>query len=499
MNKKRAVLKSVFFRYSLSLVVVILLSFVVLIAVVNFVIGAYYVDIRQKELARLASSGAELIKIDYKLYIEKNGTSEGLIDIDNIDLRERISALSNGTDMFIFVTDREGNIESFDNSASELRDVLVDPAISGSLSQNRDVEGISDCGVFYEEHYYYGMEVRNRQNQYIATVYACIPATLVKAPVSVIMRIFIVVCLGVLLAAVILSYFVSGRITHPLAEMSRAAKAFAAGDFTVRVPVRGGSEIAEFASVFNDMAESLENMDQTRNDFIANVSHDLRSPMTSISGFVDGMLTGVIPPEKHDHYLRIVLNETKRLSRLVAALLDISRIQAGERKFHMTSFDICEMARQIIISFENRIEEKNLDVMFDAEEDRIYVTADLEAIYQVLYNLCDNATKFAADGKRFTVSIREKKGKVFVRVFNEGEGIADEDKKHIFERFYKGDKSRGLDKSGTGLGMYIVKTILDAHGETIELESRQGEYCAFTFTLTKDNSSGKKNDKRMGD
>ena len=165
----------------------------------------------------------------------------------------------------------------------------------------------------------------------------------------------------------------------------------------------------------------------------------------------------------------------------------------------MASFDICEMARQIIISFENRIEEKNLDVMFDAEEDRIYVTADLEAIYQVLYNLCDNATKFAADGKRFTVSIREKKGKVFVRVFNEGEGIADEDKKHIFERFYKGDKSRGLDKSGTGLGMYIVKTILDAHGETIELESRQGEYCAFTFTLTKDNSSGKKNDKRMGD
>lgn len=482
-HERRPWVKSVFFRYSLTLSAVLMLSFLVLLTVVNYVIGDYYVDIRQKELARMASSGCELIKIDHKLYWDMVENNDHFIDVDNSDLRERISALSNETGMFLFITDEAGSVENFDNSSSDLKDVTVTSSINERVMKAGSAEGVSDCGVFYEEHYYYGMAARDRHNCVIAIVYACIPASLVKEPVTAIMRMIVMICFWILLAAVVLSYFVSQRITRPLAEMSRAAKAFAAGDFTVRVPVRGGNEIAGFAAVFNDMADSLENMDKTRNDFVANVSHDLRSPMTSISGFVDGMITGVIPPEKHDHYLRIVLSETKRLSRLVATLLDISRIQAGERKFRMTVFDICEMARQIVISFESRIEEKELDVAFTASEDRLFVTADMEAIYQVLYNLCDNAIKFSFTGGKFSLTVEEKKSRVLVTVFNEGEGIEEEDRKHIFERFYKKDKSRGLDKSGTGLGMYISKTIIDAHGESITVESTPGSYCAFTFTL----------------
>ena len=232
------------------------------------------------------------------------------------------------------------------------------------------------------------------------------------------------------------------------------------------------------------MAESRDNYDTMRNTFKSNVSHDLRSPMTSISGFVDGILDGVIPPEKHEYYLQIVSTEIKRLSRLVASLHDLSRIQAGERKFTMAPFDICEMGREIIISFEQKINDKKLNVEFNCDDDRMMVVADRDAIYQILYNLCDNAVKFASEEGVLSLSIRKLKGrKTLVSVFNEGQGIAEADIPYVFERFYKSDKSRGLNKSGVGLGLFISKTIIEAHGEEIWVESDFGEDCCFHFTL----------------
>lgn len=217
---------------------------------------------------------------------------------------------------------------------------------------------------------------------------------------------------------------------------------------------------------------------------MSDVSHDLRSPMTSISGFIDGILDGVIPPQKHQYYLQMVSDEIKRLSRLVSSLLDLSRIQAGERKFTMSEFDICEMSRRILISFEQKITEKRLDVDFDFEEERISVKADSDAIHQVLYNLCDNAVKFSAEGGRLCISAKRIKGKkVRIDVYNEGAGIEESDINHVFERFYKSDKSRGLNKSGAGLGLFISKTIMEAHGQNIWVESEYGKNCCFSFTL----------------
>ena len=231
------------------------------------------------------------------------------------------------------------------------------------------------------------------------------------------------------------------------------------------------------------MAVTLQNNEKTRSAFLGNISHDLRTPMTTISGFVDGMLDGAIPPEKYEHYLRIVSSETKRLSRLVSTLLDITKIQAGERKFQKTEFDICETARQIIISCEQRLNEKHLDVVFECAEDNMLVFADTDAVYQVLYNICDNAIKFSKEGGIYRVSIVRNLDKVFVSVFNEGEGIKPEELPFVFERFYKSDKSRGLDKTGLGLGLYICKTIIDAQGEEIWVKSEYGKNCEFVFTL----------------
>ena len=291
--------------------------------------------------------------------------------------------------------------------------------------------------------------------------------------------------LWLMLAALIAIYIISERLVSPIRAMSKASKKFAAGHFDVRVPVVGSDEVAELAEAFNNMAASLEHSEEMRRMFLANVSHDLRTPMTTISGFIDSILEGAIPPEKYDYYLGVIATEVRRLSRLVSSLLDITRIQAGERKFNMEPFDICEKAREIIISSEQRLEDKHLDVVFDADADNIFVAADKDAIHQILYNICDNAIKFSNEGGRYEIGIHEKGGKVTVSVYNEGCGIPAEDLPYVFDRFYKSDKSRGLDKTGVGLGLYIARTIIDAHNEKIWVESEYGKWCRFSFTLTK--------------
>lgn len=289
----------------------------------------------------------------------------------------------------------------------------------------------------------------------------------------------------VMLAAVIATYFITERIIHPLRTMTSASKKFAKGDFSARVTVYGNDEVAELGKAFNNMAESLDSLEKMRISFLANISHDLRTPMTTISGFIDGITSGAIPPEKHDYYLGVISAEVHRLSRLVSQILDVSRLESGERKFSFTDFDVAEVARIILISFEKKIEDKKLEVEFNVENDMMMAFADKDAIYQVLYNLCHNAIKFAKEGGRFIISISKiSSSKLRITVYDDGESISEEDTKMVFDRFYKTDKSRGLDKNGVGLGLYICKTIVDAHGESIGVESYDNKGCEFWFTLT---------------
>jgi len=289
----------------------------------------------------------------------------------------------------------------------------------------------------------------------------------------------------ILFTALIVVYFVTTGITSPIRRVGQAARTFAKGNFDTRLTVHGKDEVAELSIAFNQMAQSLETLEQTRNSFLADVAHDLRTPMTSISGFVDEILEGIIPPEKQNDYLQLVSTEIKRLSRMVNSLLEMSRITAGRRQFTMRPFNICEMARRILISFEQKIDDKKLDVEFNAPDDDLYAVADYDAIYQILFNLCDNAVKFSREcgNLKLTLEYVSRDKKIRVSVFNEGIGIPAADLPLVFDRFYKTDKSRGKDKTGVGLGLYISKTIIDAHGETISVESREGENCKFTFTL----------------
>jgi signal transduction histidine kinase len=232
------------------------------------------------------------------------------------------------------------------------------------------------------------------------------------------------------------------------------------------------------------MADSLQRSEQRRNDFIANVSHELKTPMTTISGFADGLLDGTIPREQQDKYLVIIADETRRLSRLVRSMLDLSRMEgAGSDLARRREFDISEVVLSTLLSFEARDSDKRLDVDLQVPENHINVLGDPDAITRVVYNLMDNAIKFAYPGSTLGVSLWKNDGKAYVSVRDTGETIPSADLPYIFDRFHKSDRSRSLDRDGVGLGLYLVKRILDAHGEDIAVTSRDG-VTDFVFTLT---------------
>ena len=478
--------KSIFAKYVLAFMLIILSSFIVIILIISSIIGNYSTDAKSDIMENSAKASST--------YVEGLFTSssidgvEGIINASREQSEAMLETISQSADdITILVSDNSGKIVlAVGADEDDLKSgVSIPKSFMDEVNNGKEIsrDGMLE-GVFASPHYTYAVPIYNNTSAVCGTVFVCAESVMLSALLEVIIKAIIVSILWVLLAALIAVYFITEKITGPIKEISVAAKQFAKGKFDVRIPVRGTDEVARLASAMNNMAESLDNYDMMRNTFMSNVSHDLRSPMTSISGFIDGILDGVIPPEKHEYYLRIVSTEIKRLSRLVASLLDLSRIQAGDRKFTMAPFDICEMCREILISFEQKITDKRLEVEFECSDDELTVLADRDAIYQIAYNLCDNAVKFAQEGKLLRISIqRLKNKKALISVYNEGQGIPPEDLQYVFERFYKSDKSRGLNKTGVGLGLFISKTIIEAHGETIWVESDFGLNCNFAFTL----------------
>ena len=304
----------------------------------------------------------------------------------------------------------------------------------------------------------------------------------------------IMIIMSAQLIAWMLAFVVSGifarRITKPIKKMQAAAKNIAKGNYKERIPITSEDEIGQLATSFNEMTESLSQLEKMRSSFISDVSHELRTPMTIISGFVEGILDGTIPEEKRKQYLDIVLSEIKRLSRLVSELLESSRLEQGKVVLRKENIDINRLVAESAISYENAVAGRNIEVNLELDGHECIAYADKDSIKRVLINLIDNAIKFTPDGGRISLKTETIDKKVTVFVENSGEGIAPEELKHIWERFYKTDKSRSMDKRGVGLGLYIVKTIITHHGGEIRAESEQGKYARFIFTLDEGNRNG---------
>ena len=289
--------------------------------------------------------------------------------------------------------------------------------------------------------------------------------------------------LGVL-AAVFVAYYTSYRIINPFVKMNETVQSYSKGDFSQRVNVVGRDEAAQLGRSFNEMAEQLKDLEESRRSFVANVSHELRSPLTSMKGFLEAMYDGTIDKEDQPHYIELVLDETRRLTTMVNDLLDLARIESGTIVLHYEVFDINELIRRTLITFEARIVEKKLDLDVRFAQEQSFVNADQNQIAQVLRNLIDNAIKYSPEESMLGVATYAMRKQVYISVRDTGIGIPQEDVGHVFDRFYKVEKAHTPSPTvGSGLGLSIVKRIIDQHDQSITVRSAKGRGTQFTFTL----------------
>jgi len=408
--------------------------------------------------------------------------------LDSWLLAMNVSAISNSTGNQIFITDDCGRIVSCSDrspACGHLGFTLPEEILRRAMESAEF--GLSDLGGLYADERYVVADSICSEADGTAEGYVFVTSApgRIYGDWSAFLMVASVVMLGILFVFLLATLFYSKRMAQPLDEIAAASRKFARGDFSVRVRQEYDptDEMGALIDSFNKMADSLEVAEARRSEFIANVSHELRTPMTTIAGFADGILDGTIPREEEKKYLVSIRDETRRLSRLVRDMLDVSsaRNQAADPS-RRTAFDLNELVLQTLLSFEDRATRKNLDVDPQLPEDNIMVFADKDAITRVIYNLLDNAVKFANPGSCLTLRLYKDGEKAYVSVRDIGETIPPDDLPFIFDRFHKSDRSRSLDKEGTGLGLYLVKAIINAHDEDIAVRSEDG-MTEFVFTL----------------
>ena len=398
-----------------------------------------------------------------------------------------LSSVARVSDSHIIVATPDGVIVYATSGEADLTDLQY-----SELSQNT-VEGIVGGsfmgmttlnGLYAEPRYLVGLPITAAEGYLQGLVLVSASAANISGVWRDLFAILLVTTLAVILIAAIISSVTSMRQSQPIKEIAAAARQFGLGQLDVRVDVGNRrDEVGELAEAFNAMADSLSKSEQRRSEFIANVSHELKTPMTTIAGFADGILDGTIPPDQERHYLEIISSETRRLSRLVRSMLDLSRLQSDERAAQQ-QFDICETLVRALVTLERKVNAKNLEVDAQLPEEPVPVWGDQDAITQVCYNLLDNAIKFSQEGGTLGLGVTVKGPKATITISNQGETIPPEEQKLVFDRFHKTDHSRSADRDGVGLGLYIVKTILNSHKENITCTSEDG-VTKFIFTLTR--------------
>lgn len=472
--------KSIFKRYLGITMVIVVLSFVVLGSVTMIFFGHYWRGEKRELLTKNAGSIAEVAS---RFLSEQSPDSYTL---ETEVLKSFLVTFSRSADADIFITDLKGRIllGNYANSRLEAPEKVLDQAVAQAAAGR--YEGIGNLGGMYLSNFYIiGVPMNTEAGACVGAVFAATSSTTVNAVQGEALQIFLLAAVMTLAATFCAVGVFAFRLVKPLRQMSAAAYSFGAGDFSVRVPVTSDDELGQLARSFNNMANSLASSEGMRRSFIANVSHELKTPMTTIAGFIDGILDGTIPSAEQSKYLRIVSNEVKRLSRLVKSMLDLSRIDSGEMKIHPQNFDLTGTIFTTLLTFEQSIEEKHLEIQGLEEAGCQMIYGDQDLLHQVVYNLIENAVKFTNQGGSIRFQISDGIDRTSVVIENTGPGISSEELPMIFDRFYKTDKSRSRDKNGMGLGLYIVRTIIKLHGGDICARSVPNEYCRFEFYIPK--------------
>lgn len=461
-----------------AIALIVFLSLSAILIILTFMYNEHISDEKYKTLQKSCESINEFIEIGAENEVEPYDDNSIFYIMNNI---------ATVVDSDIFVTDQSGVIricgcefwnteDGCEHKGSQLNITEINKVI------NEEGYGINTLGFYVDAHYTVveAIEINDVKKGYIVAADSLDKTGELMKNITYIYVISAIVPLVLMFVAL---YFMTYRLTRPLKLMSEASKAMARGDFSRRIPVTRDDEIGQLAVSFNQMTNSLARLEEVRKSFIANVSHELRTPMTTIGGFIDGIMDGTIPPERQNHYLQIVHDEVKRLSRMVESMLSVSRLESKETELVKTEFDFKEQLIGIVISQEKRIADKDISIEgLDGLGD-ITINADKDLIYRVVYNLVDNAIKFTENGGKINFNIKLDSSNFTFRIENTGKGIPEVELPYLFERFYKVDKSRSSNKESTGLGLYIVKTIIKNHGGVITVSSVENQFTAFEFTL----------------
>ncbi|MBQ5330987.1 MAG: HAMP domain-containing histidine kinase [Oscillospiraceae bacterium] len=434
------------------------------------VISASLMFFRQQAEREIRAAHMKAVNV-LRTYIDKDDGEE--------TVAEELEDGSRWTDAKIIIFDSKGAVRISTESAS-----FADKCLSQHTMDMADPELVtfSSLDGFFDTARLCVVSKINvdRGDMYVVSSMAAVSYTRYLA----FMVVVACVCIALLIVVEfpIINYHVE-RYTKPIESMTLAAQRFGSGDFSAKVEVTDHNEMGLLANTLNEMAESLEQIEDSRKSFVSNVSHELKTPMTTISGFVDGILDGTIPESERRRYLTTVSEETHRLARLVRSMLNISKYESGEVEISKKQFDLTSLTVKTVLLFEHRIDEKKVDIQ-GLDSDPHVVCADPDLIQQVIYNLTENAVKFVNNGGYIRYSFFENGGKTGLSIKNSGEGLKKAEMKRVFDRFYKTDESRGKDITGVGLGLSIVRSIINLHNGEILVRSKEKEYTEFEFILS---------------
>ena len=479
--------RSLFFKY-----MALFLS-VEIISIIAFgVVLAYYVTQSQKDVQK--TTLYEYTDKIADVYISSLGSGDEYAE----SLCYSVFNISQAAKADIYIVNSIGNVLYCQHMIADDGSIIQKPACFHSVIQiPREIcIGIASDGVMategdlsglYDENTFIAASAVNlRFNDYIIVLAAQSYEAGIKNALMAFLQIYIMAAVVLISVTGLIVYIITYNITRPLRDMSEATNRYAKGDFSYRIKQYDSNTVKEFhelSTAMNSMADSLESLENSRSNFVANVSHELKTPMTTIGGFIDGILDGTIGIEKQEHYLKIVSEEVKRLSRLVVSMLNMTKIEAGELRIEPVKFNISELITGIFISFEQKIEAKEIDIKGLEKLRSTIIEADADMINQVFYNLIDNAVKFTNYGGEIIISMKNDGDNISVTIKNSGTCISPKDIDHIFERFYKVDKSRSMDAKSAGLGLFIVKNIVELHNGDISVCTVDEKYTQFTVDL----------------
>ena len=406
---------------------------------------------------------------------------------DELDaLSTKLEIIGESAEAYLFFTDNDGRV-MIASSPDKLESLTVPEEMMEKIdASDADYYHVFGTlgGMLDGKSYITVSEMRNENGQPSGYLFLCSSGEQLTQFKQQFWSNFLLSACVMLLCASILTKILMRQLTDPLQKVTDAAQRFGGGDLSVRVEgVEGEGEAADLARTFNRMADNIQMNDNSRGQFMGNIAHELRTPMTTIKGFVDGILDGTIPPEMQNHYLQLVSEETGRLARLIQNMLDLSKLESGEYQVNARMFNIWETLTGVALAAEQRINDGMIELEGLTMDEKVLVYADPDLIHQVAYNLLDNAIKFTPAGGTIRFSVEKLGPEAEISIWNSGQGISPEALPYVFERFYKEDRSRGLHARGSGLGLNICKVLVNLAGGQIRVESQQGEWCRFVFTL----------------